>query len=244
MSLLAGDDLTIVLFFVGTAVSVGCAGMSAAGWRHPVLIVGLFLLAGACFFFGASWPALKGIAPASISIPVQQVSTNPVSWFVVLILGLTATLLLPRRRTFQSTENNRVQKAISLEPPIIAIGIDSESHTGRTPALEERTFVAINPSELVNIFRTRTSVQAKALTAKYIGKWTSITSQITNVSGNIDWLSVQFYDDEMRVIISATCTKPVSERAIHFTQGATVTAEGQIEEIDGMAIRLKDCDFS
>ncbi len=31
--LLAGDNLTIVLFFVGTAVSLACAAMSAAGWR-------------------------------------------------------------------------------------------------------------------------------------------------------------------------------------------------------------------
>ena len=39
---MSGDDLTISLFFIGTAISIACAAVSAAGWRHPVLIGGLF----------------------------------------------------------------------------------------------------------------------------------------------------------------------------------------------------------
>jgi hypothetical protein len=74
----SGDDLTIVLFLVGTAISIALAAMSAAGWRHPALIASLFSLAGMCLFIGVAWPALKTVSPPTTAM-VNQVATNPVA---------------------------------------------------------------------------------------------------------------------------------------------------------------------
>ncbi len=49
---MSGDDLTIVLFFVGLAITFVVAAMSQAGWKHKVLIVSLFIVAGLCFLIG------------------------------------------------------------------------------------------------------------------------------------------------------------------------------------------------
>jgi hypothetical protein len=239
--LLAGDDLTIVLFFVGTAVSLGCAAMSTAGWRHPALIMILFGLAAICFVFGAAWPAIKDISPTALSEPVHQIATSPVAWFAVLILGMTASILMPRRRSRQERATPQLRVAEHSVPSIVLAKVDKKLEPLPTP--QEPVFIDVKPNDLIHIFRTMTSIQAKALTAKHIGKWISHTSQVTNVSGDLDWLAVQLYEGTGG-IVSAICSRPASERAIHFTQGITVTVQGQIEDIDGISVRLKHCDFS
>ena len=56
--MLANDDLTIALFLVGTAITFAATGLTVAGWKHPVLINGLFALAGLFFIAGIGWPFL------------------------------------------------------------------------------------------------------------------------------------------------------------------------------------------
>jgi cyanate permease len=92
--MLSGDDLTIVLFFIGTAITIALAAMNAAGWRHPVLIRGLFGVAAFCVFIGMTWPILKTFSPSTTTI-VNQVATSPVAWFVVLMFGIATLLLRP-----------------------------------------------------------------------------------------------------------------------------------------------------
>jgi hypothetical protein len=94
--MLSGDDLTIALFLVGTGIAFAAAAMSAAGWRHPVLIWGLFVLAGAFVVAGFGWSFFfKSISPLATSI-VGQIAQSPVVWFVLLVLVVAAlTLRLP-----------------------------------------------------------------------------------------------------------------------------------------------------
>jgi hypothetical protein len=93
--MLSGDSsLAIILFFIGTAITIALAAMNAAGWRHPVLIKSLFGLSGFCVVIGVTWPWLNTVSPAFTEI-VNQVSTNPVAWFVVLMFGIATLLLRP-----------------------------------------------------------------------------------------------------------------------------------------------------
>lgn len=97
---MAGDNLTIILFLVGTGITFAVAAVSQAGWKHPWLIRGLFGAAALCVAFGLGWPWIKDIWP-SVGHEISRVATNPVAWFVVLILGLTASLFLrPAQFTF------------------------------------------------------------------------------------------------------------------------------------------------
>jgi hypothetical protein len=107
--MLAGDDLTIVLFLVGLAATFAVAAMSAAGWRHPALIFGLFGFAVIFFSAGIGWPFLKTISPPTTAI-VDQIATNPVAWFVVLILGIMAPFLYVRRNQKVTTSSPSTAK--------------------------------------------------------------------------------------------------------------------------------------
>ncbi len=91
----SGDDLTIILFLVGTGLMFGVSAMTAAGWRHPVLIFGLFGLGALFFAAGIGWPFVKTISPPASEI-VRQVAVSPAAWFCVLVLGLAAALLYRR----------------------------------------------------------------------------------------------------------------------------------------------------
>jgi hypothetical protein len=91
-----GDDLTIFLFLIGTAVSVGLAAMSQAGWKHRTLISTMFGSAALLALAGIGWPWLKDISPGVTAV-VSQVATNPVAWFVVILSSAMASVLRPAK---------------------------------------------------------------------------------------------------------------------------------------------------
>jgi hypothetical protein len=229
--LLAGDDLTIVLFFVGTAVSLGCAAMSTAGWRHPALIITLFGLAAICFAFGAGWPAIKEISPPVLSAPVHQIATSPVAWFAVLILGLTASILLPRRRS-------RFVESKPREP--VALRHQPERPVKPAEPPQERIFIDISPEYLIGLYDGRTSIQADALAAMYIGKWMSVTSDVSNVykTGSGVHRVLAYAGNR---IISFDFGK--NQQVAYLVSGSTFTAIGEIEGISRLSVDLIKCEL-
>jgi hypothetical protein len=86
---MSGDNLTIVLFLIGTAVSLAAAAISAAGWRHPLLIRGLLALAAIVAGTGIAWPFLGYLSPR-LSVFLSEIATSPVAWFVIIIIGVVA----------------------------------------------------------------------------------------------------------------------------------------------------------
>jgi hypothetical protein len=107
--MLAGDDLSTCFFFLSMAVAVGGMAMTAAGWRHPALIRGLFVLAAIFFVAGIGWPlGLKTISPAATAA-IRDISTNPVSWFVLFMFVVGSSVIFSplgrgvRGRTVEKT---------------------------------------------------------------------------------------------------------------------------------------------
>ncbi|MBV8754654.1 MAG: hypothetical protein JO328_17480 [Hyphomicrobiales bacterium] len=168
--MLAGDDLTIALFLIGAALTFGAAGMTAAGWRHPVLINGLFGLAGLFFLVGIGWPFLpflKTMSPVATA-SIASVATNPVSWFALFVLIIGLLVLGPSSRgrlgapsnIEASAENNlreeveRLGRQIEVVrlsvPPHVAVPTPEEHAESVANALAEK-FVEINR----NIFKLR-----------------------------------------------------------------------------------------
>src|ERR1700674_3737860 len=90
---IAGDDLTVVLFFIGLAATFAVAAMSQAGWKHRAFIIILFSIAVFFMASGISWPWLKDLSPELREIAIQ-VTSNPVSWLSVMVLGLSAVLFI------------------------------------------------------------------------------------------------------------------------------------------------------
>jgi hypothetical protein len=227
--LLGGDDLTIVLFFVGTAVSFACAAMSAAGWKHPALIVTLFALAAACFIFGAGWPAFKEISPPSWIAPIHQVATSPVAWFAVLVLGMTASILLPKRRA--SSRPPTQNKLVVRHPDILPATVS---------APETKTVINVTPKYLVDLYQDRTSIQADALAAMYMGKWMSATGKVSNVWKRRGGYRVIILDETNTIVTFNFGEKP---EVAYLTSGAVITGRGKIDQIGRLGLDLEECEL-
>jgi tRNA_anti-like len=233
--MLSGDDLTITLFFIGTAISIACAAMSAAGWRHRVLIGSLFSLAGVCFFVGVAWPLLKTVSLPATAI-VNQVATNPIAWFVVLILGMTASILLPKRdgRTSPLLENvTRIavsQDPVSTQPQ----GLDPNP---------KKVFVNVSPSYLIGFYKNGTKIQGDDYVAAYIGKWITVTGTVCDIKRTVTGtLYVQIIDND-RIFISATLNEESLETIYHIARDATITVRGEICLVDKSCVILGTCEL-
>jgi tRNA_anti-like len=235
--MLSGDDLTITLFFIGTAISIACAAMSAAGWRHHVLIGSLFGLAGGCFFVGVAWPWLKTVSLPATAM-VNQVATNPIAWFVVLILGMTASILLPKR-------GGRTSRLPEQRTPI------AHTHTvAHAPApapapahKPKKIFVNVSPSYLVGLYKNRTNVQGDEYVAAYIGKWIPVTGTVHDIGTTVTGtLYVQIVDND-RIFISATLNEESPETISHIARGAAITVRGEIYLVNESGVMLRTCEL-
>lgn len=71
--------------------------MSQAGWKHWILVTGLFGLAAVCAITAAAYPWAQGIFPV-VTGYVTTVAISPVSWFVVIM----AALFIPSARKVRS----------------------------------------------------------------------------------------------------------------------------------------------
>ncbi len=124
----------------------------------PVLIGCLFALAAGCLAFGLAWPLLEAASPPSITVPVQQIATNPVAWFAVLMLGLTAAILLPKRRTsFDESKSIKMEAVAQL-----AVAEKPSEQKPSEGSFQEKIFIDVSPQYLVDLYKGRTSVQADA----------------------------------------------------------------------------------
>jgi hypothetical protein len=85
-----GDNLTILLFFLASAIAFGTTAVSLAGWNNKVIVwifLGLCGLSVACSF-GWTIPAAK---PA-----IAAIADSPSSWFVLFILMICAFVVTRR----------------------------------------------------------------------------------------------------------------------------------------------------
>jgi hypothetical protein len=248
--MLSGDDLTIVLFLVGTAITVAGTAMSAAGWRHPVLISGLFSLAAFCAIAGLGWPLLKTASPAVTTI-MNQIATNPVAWFVVLMVAVGAALLPPRRRdTAIAPLEQKGLSAASVSAPVSA---PIPAHT-RAPAptpkpQPQKVFVNVSPSYLLDLYNDRTTLQGDALAAAYIGKWITATFKVYDIGQphpsiiSIQSVEREFFDPGGLRWISASFNTESSEEVLLVQKDATITVRGKISSVDKIRVTIDNCEL-
>jgi hypothetical protein len=65
---------------------------------------------------GIAWPEIKSVSP-SITAIVKQIATHPVSWFVIIILGMGAATFIPKRSLQNDVARQRSKQTISVKLP-------------------------------------------------------------------------------------------------------------------------------
>src|SRR5262245_54628711 len=93
----AGDDLTVVTFLLAAALAIGLGAVGAAGWKHPYLIRGLFMLAVVLLLAGIAWVPFKestkeGTVGASIVGRLTSVTESWWAWLAVAAVAVGAIL--------------------------------------------------------------------------------------------------------------------------------------------------------
>jgi hypothetical protein len=143
------DNLTIPLFLIGTSVALVTAGIHQAGWRHRLLIYGLFASAGILFFIDIFWHWLKSYSPTVATTAISDIAANSVAWFVVIMFGL-AVVLFRRPRPPSAEQNDRRISGRVLVPQDIHLEMDDNPLTTYKRKLQ---IILRNGSEKILQFR-------------------------------------------------------------------------------------------
>lgn len=101
----SGDDLSIILFFLGLAVTALIGGLSLIERKRKAITVALIISALLFTAFALGWPWFETLSPKMTELS-ERLGTNPVAWFAI-IMFLIALLLFSRvgdkPRTYSET---------------------------------------------------------------------------------------------------------------------------------------------
>jgi hypothetical protein len=213
---MSGDDLTIVLFLVGIAITLATVATSQTGSRHPVLIACIFILAAIFAISGLGWPLIESISPRATAL-IVRIATSPVAWFAVLVLGLTVALL--RRK--------RDGKRIEIKVPE-----------------EAKVFIDVSPGYLIDLYKENTTLQSNVLLSAYVNKWIKVTARIRDIgaihAANV--ILVQMLDREGRCI-SALFSGAWESKLTYLGNDTEITVFGRIYAGDTLRVSLMDCEL-
>ncbi len=195
-------DLTVPLFLVGLGVAVMLTGISQAGWKHPLLIKALFGTGIVLFIGGLFWSELKNVIPNTQTLVIENISDNPESWFVALILALMAWML-PRHPSHQEPKtlapvSHQEPKIINKTTPDFIIKSDNLvipknkeiDDILKLQPTKQKEFTSRSPEFFLNLYKTNTSIQANLLFKPYIGLWINVSGIVFIVTEYRGLLSV------------------------------------------------------
>jgi hypothetical protein len=142
------------------------------------------------------------------------------------------------------TDISLPEESASVEPQVQAtapLPVNQPLSTSR-----QRVFVGLTPQDLIKPFGTYISAQAEKLTRAYIGKWLTVTGRIGDVHRHTRvWqVTMSFEDDVHRVlVVSLSFGNEWGDRLSVLTRDATITANGQIENVTSSMICLRNCEL-
>jgi MYXO-CTERM domain-containing protein len=217
--LMAGDDLTIILFLVGAAISFAVASTSQARWKHPLLIqcrrAAWRVLSGIFAIAGLGWPLIKPISSRGTAA-VVQIATSPVAWFAVLMLGLAAAL----------SRRKEGDKQSEIKEP------------------EKRIFIDVSPGYLIDLYNEVTKAQGDVLLSGYVDKWIRVTGRLRGLSSihAAHVILAQMLDSDGRCI-SAIFSEEWESKLADLISDTEIIVIGQIYAGDKLRVSLMNCEL-
>jgi hypothetical protein len=178
--MLAGDDLTIVLFFLASAMTLGIAGAQTVGWKSKFLAGFQFLFCAVCLVIAVGWFWIKPNLP-SVATTLATIATHPISWYVAFILAI-AILTLTRRPASEAPNSRELPiwailvlgltlfiVALFVYPSTLSPSSANEDLERRLAALESRPVV--QPSEHPNFGQQLASLERQVNLITPLGRY-------------------------------------------------------------------------
>ena len=220
---LAGDDLAIVLFSASVAIGLGLETMKA---ETPTRKVIFGFLTAVFLSNTVFWMQIKTVWP-SLSMPAVSISTSPIAWFVVFMFILAVIAFHPAK----------ARDRVDVRPSLPTVVVADASKTD-VPS-NDRVVVDVTVEHLIGIYRGRTTIQADALAAKYLGKWTTIGGTVANVwKSNSDYRMILVAGDYDKLV---TLNFGENSHVGFITKGSEVAAHGKIVNISATGVDMEDC---
>lgn len=173
--MLTGDDLTIQLFILASAVAILGVAVTQAGWTHKWFVRSLFAAAAALAILAFYWKPIREAHP-EIGPPASDIAGNSVSWFALLLIGFGVVFFLDILARTGWLEVVSKPRPETIVPPQ-----NGKATGGPAESTKERVFVEITPKRLMDFYEKNTSLQGDQLVQNYLGKWISLTGTVENV---------------------------------------------------------------
>ena len=222
---MAGDDLTICLFFLACAVTFGLEAVKA---ETTVRRISFAAIALGCLLSGIFWVQVKTVWP-TLTDKIAAIATNPVSWFVIVMFFLAVIAFHSPRKPTTSLVTT------ASAPPSDA--------TEQKP--EKREFVDITPTFLIGIMSdsTRTRVQNQRVIEPYIGKWLKITGNVNDIYPNSIFFCSEDHPDKQGYNLMLAPTDEWKSQFHLLERGRKITVIGKFTEVGSQCITLRECEL-
>jgi hypothetical protein len=109
-----------------------------------------------------------------------------------------------------------------------------------------RIVVKRNPEWFISLFDSHTAIEATELARPYVGKWMIVSEKVYNVSSpdaNTLAVSLQSDSDHMPNAYMEFSKQNWQDKLQLLRRGDSVTVLGQIESVDELGMRFKDCEL-
>ena len=220
-------------------------------WRRGILIIVLFAFAAVFAAFGFWWESIAAAVPTFGEL-MHAVAASKVAWFVVFLAVIFFPLLdaAHRHGWLVKGRPEAIGKARREVPSSSAFQVPESEATAQ---IQER--VPIGPSitleYLVGLYREHIGIQATKLTERFIGKWMSVSGLVEEVlpTGKTSaMLTFQRRPDESiylheRATIYMYFREPWIDSVAMLRPGNEVTVNGQLDQVNKLAIHLKNCEI-
>jgi hypothetical protein len=220
---MSGDDLAILLFFLSCVLAFGLEAMKAeTALRRAVFGV----IATTCLLTGIFWVQIKKTWPV-FSNHAAVVATNPVSWFVLAMFILSIF-------AFHRPKNARQTQSARPVPPATTDMKDEP--------VGPRVYGGVSATDLLEMFKDKTTVQAQALIGSYTRKWIYVTGLVKEVQRYRDG-EVSVALTEGNTFVAARFIGEGAEMAVHLTKETKISIVGRIMSVENNIVVLRECEF-
>jgi hypothetical protein len=238
---MAGDNLSIVLFFLTCTVAFGVEAVKA---ETTIRRASFAALAVSCLLTGSLWVQLKTAWPA-LSRQIERVATNPVSWFAI-VMFLLAVFAFHRPK-----QNTRIDNRIAPEPNALAAIGTTFVKAPKTPSPADIAFKTIGDREVLEnaldylfwLRKSTASINAEKLLAPYIGKWIRVSGKIRDIRDvfvAIDVKGDAFINNQVFVWFDENWR----DRFHMLDRNMDISVIGKIDRINSSDIEIKSSELA